>query len=398
MRRLGRLISKSLVLCYNSIMFKLIQKSDNARLGVLKTPHGKIDTPFFMPIATAGAIKGLTTDEAKDLGAQILLSNTYHLHLRPGEDVIKKAGGLHKFMNWNGPILTDSGGYQVFSLSKIRKLKDDGVEFQSHLDGKKIFLTPEKAIEIQMKLGSDIMMVLDECPAADKDRKYVEKSLQLTTEWAERCQTFFIKKRRDAPRRVSTTPTGLFGIVQGGMFPDLREQSAKELTSIGFDGYAIGGLSVGEPNKVMYEIIEKTVPHLPEDKPRYLMGVGTPEDILEAVERGIDMFDCVLPTRNARHGYLFTSKGIVRIRNEKYIKDFSPLDPNCDCYTCKNYTKAYLRHLFISNEILSLRLNTLHNVAFYLRLMRDIRGAIKEDRFKQFKQTAIKNLKKFEKI
>ncbi len=375
-------------------MFKLTGKSGNARTGTLKTAHGKIDTPFFMPIATTGAIKGLTTDEVRDLGAQILLSNTYHLHLRPGEDVIKKAGGLHKFMNWDGPILTDSGGYQVFSLSKIRKLKDDGVEFQSHLDGKKIFLTPEKVIDIQMKLGSDIMMVLDECPAADKDRKYVEKSLKLTTEWAKRCQTFFNKKRRDAPRRVSTTPAGLFGIVQGGMFPDLRELSAKELVKIGFDGYAIGGLSVGEPNKVMYEIIEKTVPHLPENRPRYLMGVGTPEDILEAVERGIDMFDCVLPTRNARHGYLFTSKGVVRIRNEQYKKDFTPLDKKCDCYTCKNFTKAYLRHLFISNEILSLRLNTLHNVAFYLNLMSDIRSAIKEGRFKQFKQTMIKNLKK----
>jgi queuine tRNA-ribosyltransferase len=368
-------------------MFKLTGKSGNARLGTLKTAHGKIDTPFFMPIATVGAIKGLTTDEIKDSGAQILLSNTYHLHLRPGEDIVKKAGGLHKFMNWDGPILTDSGGYQVFSLSKIRKLKDDGVEFQSHLDGKKIFLTPEKAIDIQMKLGSDIMMVLDECPAADKDRKYVEKSLKLTTEWAMRCQTFFNKKRRDTPRRVSTANDCLlFGIVQGGMFPDLREQSANELVKIGFDGYAIGGLSVGEPNKVMYEIIEKTVPHLPDDKPRYLMGVGTPEDILEAVERGIDMFDCVLPTRNARHGYLFTSKGVVRIRNEQYKEDFTTLDTDCDCYTCKNFTKAYLRHLFISNEILSLRLNTLHNVAFYLRLMSDIRGAIKEDKFKQFKK------------
>jgi len=374
------------------LMFKLLKTSGSARLGTLKTAHGKIDTPFFMPIATTGAIKGLTTDEAKDLGAQILLSNTYHLHLRPGEDIIKKAGGLHKFMNWNGPILTDSGGYQVFSLSKIRKLKDDGVEFQSHLDGKKIFLTPEKAIDIQMKLGSDIMMVLDECPAADKDRKYVEKSLKLTTEWAKRCQTFFNKKRRDAINRVSTANDCLlFGIVQGGMFPDLREQSAKELVKIGFDGYAIGGLSVGEPNKVMYKIIEKTIPHLPEDKPRYLMGVGTPEDILEAVERGIDMFDCVLPTRNARHGYLFTSKGIVRIRNEQYKNDFTPLDKKCDCYTCKNFTKAYLRHLFISNEILSLRLNTLHNVAFYLKLMSDIRSAIKEDKFKQFKRSFLAN-------
>jgi queuine tRNA-ribosyltransferase len=365
-------------------VFKLLKTSGQARLGTLKTSHGKIDTPFFMPIATAGAIKGLTTDEIKDLGAQILLSNTYHLHLRPGEDVIKKAGGLHKFMNWDGPILTDSGGYQIFSLAKIRKLKDDGVEFQSHIDGKKIFLTPEKAIEIQMKLGSDIIMVLDECPSVDKDKKYVEKSLKLTTEWAERCQRAAKAACKGARSRALT-----FGIVQGGMHPDLREQSAKQLVEIGFDGYAIGGLSVGEPNSVMYDMIEKTVPHLPEDKPRYLMGVGTPEDILEAVGRGIDMFDCVLPTRNARHGHLFTSKGIVRIKNEKYIKDFTPLDPNCDCYTCKNFTKAYLRHLFMAGEILSLRLNTLHNIAFYLNLMSDIRKAIKEDRFKEFKRRIV---------
>ena len=331
-----------------------------------------------MPIATAGAIKGLTTEEIKDLGAQILLSNTYHLHLRPGEDIVERAGGLHRFMDWNGPILTDSGGYQIFSLAKIRKLKDDGVEFQSHIDGKKIFLTPEKAIEIQMKLGSDIMMVLDECPAADKDKKYVEKSLKLTTGWAERCKKYHESRRTAHESR-------LFGIVQGGMFPELRERSAKELVEIGFDGYAIGGLSVGEPSEVMYKMIEKTVPYLPEDKPRYLMGVGTPEDILEAVSRGIDMFDCVLPTRNARHGYLFTSKGIVRIRNEQYTEDLSPLDPDCVCYTCKNFTKAYLRHLFMANEILSLRLNTLHNIAFYLKLMSNIRKAIKEDKFNKFK-------------
>lgn len=368
---------------YNVTMFKLHKTSGNARSGILKTSHGDIQTPFFMPIATSGAIKGLTTEEIKELGAQILLSNTYHLHLRPGEDIIEKAGGLHKFMNWNGPILTDSGGYQIFSLAKIRKLKDNGVEFQSHLDGKKIFLTPEKAIEIQMKLGSDIIMVLDECPAADKDKKYVEKSLKLTTEWAKRCKQFHKSK-------ITNQKSQIFGIVQGGMHADLREQSAKELIEIGFDGYAIGGLSVGEPNKVMYEMIEKTVQHLPEDKPRYLMGVGTPEDILEAIERGIDMFDCVLPTRNARHGYLFTSTGIVRIKNEQYKEDFTPLDPDCDCYTCKNFTKAYLRHLFMANEILSLRLNTLHNIAFYLKLMSDIRKAIKEDRFDDFKMINVK--------
>jgi len=361
-------------------MFKLLKKSGNARRGTLKTAHGTIQTPFFMTIGTAGAVKGLIPDEVRELGGEIILANTYHLHLRPGEDVVALAGGLHKFMNWDGPILTDSGGYQVFSLSKIRKLKADGVEFQSHIDGEKIFLTPEKCIEIQQKLGSDIMMCLDECPPYPSERKYVEKSLELTTEWAERC-----KKSSELTAQSSQ----LFGIVQGGTYPDLREKSAKQLVKIGFDGYAIGGLSVGEPNELMYEMLDVTIPHLPEDKPRYLMGVGTPENILEAVERGIDMFDCVLPTRNARHGYLFTSKGIVRIRNEQYKEDFTPLDKECGCYTCKNYTKAYLRHLFTSNEILSLRLNTLHNVAFYLKLMSDIRKAIEEDKFYEFKENFI---------
>lgn len=374
-------------------MFNLLQQSGKARRGTLKTAHGEIQTPFFMTIGTVGAIKGLIPDEIRQLGGQVILSNTYHLHLRPGEDVVAKAGGLHKFMNWDGPILTDSGGYQVFSLSKIRKLKDDGVEFQSHLDGKKIFLTPEKAIEIQQKLGSDIMMVLDECPAADADRKYVEKSLELTTKWAERCKTFhnlqfaFGNQIQNPKSKMQNL---LFGIVQGGMHPDLREKSAKQLVEIGFDGYAIGGLSVGEPNETMYEMIDATNPHLPEDKPRYLMGVGTPQDILEAVERGIDMFDCVLPTRNARHGHLYTSKGGVRIRNEQYKEDFTPLDPECECYTCQNFTKAYLRHLFMAKEILSLRLNTLHNVAFYLNLMKQIRDAIEEDRFDEFKKEFLK--------
>ena len=351
-----------------------------------------------MTIGTAGAVKGLIPDEVRELGGEVILANTYHLHLRPREDVVEKAGGLHKFMNWDGPILTDSGGYQVFSLSKIRKLKADGVEFQSHIDGEKIFLTPEKCIEIQQKLGSDIMMCLDECPPYPAERKYVEKSLELTTEWAKRCQTFAMQTRRGGMHSTSTVNGAkphLFGIVQGGTYPDLRAKSAKQLVKIGFDGYAIGGLSVGEPNDLMYEMIDATVPHLSEDKPRYLMGVGTPENILEAVSRGIDMFDCVLPTRNARHGYLFTSKGIVRIRNEQHKEDFTPLDKECGCYTCKNYTKAYLRHLFTSNEILSLRLNTLHNVAFYLDLMKKIRKAIEEDRFGEFKQYF---LKKYEKI
>lgn len=365
-------------------MFELKQNSGKARRGILKTPHGEIQTPFFMTIGTAGAVKGLIPSEVKELGGQVILANTYHLHLRPGEDVMQAAGGLHKFMNWDGPILTDSGGYQVFSLAKIRRLSEEGVEFQSHLDGSKVFLTPEKAVEIQHKLGSDIMMCLDECPGAHEERKYVGDSLELTTRWAKRCKEYH--------SILKNTKSLLFGIVQGGTHADLRKKSAGELKAIGFDGYAIGGLAVGESNEVMYEMLDKTVPELPEDKPRYLMGVGTPENILEAVERGIDMFDCVLPTRNARHGHLYTSKGIVRIKNENQKESFMPLDPECDCYTCKNYTRAYLRHLFISGEPLSLRLNTLHNVAFYLNLMKEIRQAIEENRFSEFKKEKLQQL------
>ncbi len=387
-------------------MFKLLaqsgkarpsrSRSDRARRGVLKTAHGDIQTPFFMTIGTVGAIKGLLPHEVRQCGGEVILSNTYHLHLRPGEDVVAKAGGLHKFMHWDGALLTDSGGYQVFSLSKIRKLKADGVEFQSHLDGKTIFLTPEKAIDIQMKLGSDIMMCLDECAPYPSERKYVEKSIELTTEWAKRCRTFFDEKRRRGRRSASPTAANasrlLFGIVQGGTYPDLREKSALDLVKIGFDGYAIGGLAVGEPAPEMYKILDQTVPLLPEDKPRYLMGVGTPENILEAVERGIDMFDCVLPTRNARHGYLFTSKGVVRIRNEKYKEDFSPLDPECPCETCAHFTKAYLRHLFVANEPLSIRLNTLHNVTFYQTLMKGIRKSIEDGQFAEFKEEFLKKI------
>lgn len=371
-------------------MFQLIKQSGRARRGVLKTAHGEVQTPFFMTIGTAGAVKGLLPSEVRELGGEVILANTYHLHLRPGEDVVRKAGGLHKFMNWDGPILTDSGGYQVFSLAKIRKLKEEGVEFQSHLDGSKIFLTPEKVIEIQHKLGSDIMMCLDECPGAHEEQKYVEKSLELTTRWAKRCKTSWELLAGSCETRkgskLSAPSSQLFAIVQGGMHTDLRKKSARELVKIGFDGYAIGGLSVGEPNEVMYRMLDETVPELPEDRPRYLMGVGTPQDILEAVSRGVDMFDCVLPTRNARHGFLYTSNGIVRIRNEAYKEDFSPLDPECACLTCQNYSKAYLRHLYISGEPLALRLNTLHNVAYYQNLMKKIRVAIEEGSFETFKE------------
>lgn len=357
--------------------FVVHQASGQARRAELTTPHGVIQTPFFMTIGTVGAIKGLVPDEIRQLGGEAILANTYHLHLRPGEDLVAQAGGLHSFMNWDGPILTDSGGYQIFSLSKIRKLKSDGVEFQSHLDGTKIFLTPEKAIDIQLKLGSDIIMVLDECAPYPAERKYIEKSVKLTTDWAKRCKVHFEKKTAKIPPEKRPL---LFGIVQGGMYADLRAKSADELKAIGFDGYAIGGLSVGEPQSTMLEMLDATLPHLPSEKPRYLMGVGTPEDITEAIKRGVDMFDCVLPTRNARHGHLYTSQGVVRIRNEKYRADLSPLDPNCTCYTCQNFTKAYLRHLFVAGEILALRLNTLHNVAFYLKQMKDAQKAIEENK------------------
>lgn len=372
-------------------MFTLLNTSGaTARRGILQTAHGPVQTPFFMTIGTVGAIKGLIPSEVRELGGEVILANTYHLHLRPGEDVVAKAGGLHKFMHWDGPILTDSGGYQVFSLSGIRKLSEEGVEFQSHLNGERIFLTPEKAVEIQLKLGSDIVMVLDECPAASQDRSYVEKSLELTTRWAERCKRKLLAV--SSQQSANEKQPALFAIVQGGMHPDLRKRSAQQLMEIGFDGYAIGGLSVGEPNEVMYKILDEVVPVLPEDKPRYLMGVGTPQDILEAVERGVDMFDCVLPTRNARHGHLYTSVGVVRIRNERYKEDFSPLDSECACYTCQNFTKAYLRHLFMANEILALRLNTLHNVAFYQNLLRGIREAIEEDRFGGFKDQVLRGM------
>ncbi|MBI5411571.1 tRNA guanosine(34) transglycosylase Tgt [Candidatus Peregrinibacteria bacterium] len=373
------------------MIFEVKKESHGARAGVLKTHHGKVKTPCFMTIATAGAIKGLIPDEGKKLGAQIFLSNTYHLHLRPGEELVARAGGLHAFMGWQGPILTDSGGYQVFSLSKCRKVTQEGVQFQSHIDGTKVMLTPEKSIEIQQKLGSDIMMCLDECLPYPCDRKIAEESLELTTNWARRCRAAPPwRGRRDKACLVPTTTSSLFGIVQGGMYPDLRERSAKELVTIGFDGYAIGGLSVGEKAPLMYEMLEATVPHLPKDQPRYLMGVGTPQNILEAVERGIDMFDCVLPTRNARHGYLFTSQGPLRIKNESFREDFSPLDPKCSCPVCKKYSRAYLRHLLMSGEILGLRLLTWHNVAFYLKLMHDIRASILKGRFATFKKTFLK--------
>ena len=361
-----------------AVKYELIKtcKQTGARLGRLHTTHGVIETPIFMPVGTQATVKAMTPEELKEIGSQIILSNTYHLYMRPGHDLIERAGGLHKFMNWDKPILTDSGGFQVFSLGPLRKIKEEGVEFRSHLDGSKHFLSPEKATEIQNALGSDIIMAFDECAPYPADRQYVKNSLERTTRWLERC-----KAAHKYPEKQA-----LFGIVQGGMYKELREQSAKEITAIDLPGYAIGGLSVGEPKDMMYEVLDYTVPLLPEDKPRYLMGVGSPDDLLEGVLRGIDMFDCVLPTRIARNGTAMTSQGKVVVRNASYAEDFTSLDPECDCYTCKNYTKAYLRHLIKCNEILGARLLTIHNLHFLLKMMENVREAIKEDRLLDYKK------------
>lgn len=378
------------------IITRKSQKS-KARAGVLKTKNGIVYTPFFMPIATKGAVKNLIPEELKLLGAEIVLSNTYHLFLKPGEKIIKKLGGLHKFMNWPGPILTDSGGFQVFSLAKTRKIKDDGVEFQSEIDGQKFFLTPEKAIQIQLDLDSDIIMSLDECVGWPCSKAKAEKAVQRTSHWAklgkDKFEGFLNKKLRTKNKKykLKNNKPLLFGIIQGSTYEDLRLKSAKEITALDFDGYAIGGLAVGEPVKEMYKVLDYLVPLLPKDKPRYLMGVGKPEQIVEAVKRGIDMFDCVIPTREARHGKLYKflihhSKFPTRwanfyeeinIKNAKFRQDFQPIDKNCDCYTCSNYSRAYLCHLFMTNEPLGLRLATIHNLKFYLDLMKKIRQMIK---------------------
>ncbi len=364
-------------------MFKLIKNSNisQARLAELKTKHGVIKTPFFMPIATQATIKGLTISQVKDLGAQILLSNTYHLFLRPGLDTIKKAKGLHKFMGWDGPILTDSGGYQVFSLSKKRKVSDKGVEFQSAIDGKSIFLSPAQAIKIQNVLGSDIIMSLDECPAWPCSRAQAERAVRRTSDWAKMGKRAYQKQNL---KRL------LFGIAQGSIYKDLRRQSAQELVKIGFDGYALGGLTLGETEQETYRALQSAVQEFPTNKPRYLMGAGKPEQIIEAVRMGIDMFDCVIPTRNARHGLLYTRSKIklpknnfyqkIHITNAKYKNDFKPLDSNCSCYTCRNFSRAYIRHLFMAKEQLGKTLATIHNLAFYLNLMKDIRTMIAKDK------------------
>ena len=345
-----------------------------ARLGKMITPHGIVYTPAFMPVGTQGTVKSMLPEEIKNCGAEIILGNTYHLYLRPGHETIKKLGGLHRFMNWPDPILTDSGGFQVYSLGALRKITPDGVMFRSHIDGSKHFLSPQKAIEIQEALGADIMMCLDECTPYPSTLSQTEKSLALTVKWTDLCK-----------RAKINIDQALFGIIQGGTYLALRKQSVEQTVSIGFDGYALGGVSVGEPKEIMYEITDAITPLLPADKPRYLMGVGTPEDIVFGVSRGIDMFDCVIPTRCARHGLLFTNSEKIVIKNSRWREDSNPLDEKCDCYTCKNYSRAYLRHLYVAGEILAMVLNTIHNVRYYMRLMEQIRAALKEDRFFKFK-------------
>ena len=355
--------------------FELLKTETNtkARLGLITTGHGTIETPVFMPVGTQATVKTLTPEELKENDTSIILSNTYHLFLRPGNKLIKNMGGLHKFMNWNGPILTDSGGFQVFSLNKLTKIKEEGVYFNSHINGSKCFLSPEISMEIQQDLGADIVMVFDEPVPYPSSYEYAKNSNEMNSRWAERCK-----------KRHSEENQALFGIIQGAMFKDLRKQSVENIVEIGFDGYAIGGLSVGEPKDLMLEFVDYTAPLLPEEKPRYIMGVGTPTDIIKGILCGIDMFDCVLPTRNARNGTLFTSEGKVVIKNSKYADDESPPDPICLCYTCRHYSRAYLRHLFVAQETLSLRLNTIHNVYFYNNLMKQIREEIKKDSLLDF--------------
>lgn len=370
-----------------AVTYELIKTDPRtkARRGRVHTPHGAIETPVFMPVGTAATVKAMRPDEVKAIGAQIILSNTYHLYLRPGHQIVKEAGGLHKFMNWDRAILTDSGGFQVFSLGDLRKITEEGVEFSSHIDGSKHMLSPEKSMEVQNALGSDIMMAFDECAPYPADRSYVKKSLERTTRWLARCKE----------AHKNTDIQSLFGIMQGGMYKDLRYQSAMEIVELDLPGYAIGGLSVGEPKELMYEIMDGCVDYLPAGKPRYLMGVGSPDCLFEGVERGIDMFDCVLPTRIARHGMAMTSRGKVSIKNAAYERDFTALDPECDCYTCRNFSKAYLRHLFKSNEILSSMLLSNHNLYFLIHLMDAIRKAIEEDRFLEYKKEFCNKYGKF---
>ncbi len=370
-------------------MYKLLKKSGKARRGEFTTPHGVIQTPVFMNVGTLAAIKGAVSSmDLKEIGCQVELSNTYHLHLRPGDEVVKKMGGLHKFMNWDRPILTDSGGFQVFSLSKIRKIQEEGVYFNSHIDGRKIFMGPEESMRIQSNLASTIAMAFDECVENPAPREYVEKSVERTTRWLHRC--------KDEMNRLNSLPDTinnkqmLFGINQGGTYEDIRIEHAKTIAKMDLDGYAIGGLAVGESHEDMYRIIDAVVPHLPEDKPIYLMGVGIPSNILEAVDRGVDFFDCVLPARNGRHAHVFTKEGKINLLNAKFELDDRPIDEGCQCPACKHYTRSYIRHLFKAKEMLAMRLCVLHNLYFYNNLMEEIRDAIDGDYFKEYKERKLK--------
>lgn len=358
--------------------FKLHKKSGKARRATFMTAHGSFETPTFMAVGTKATVKAMTPEELKECGTQVVLGNTYHLHLRPGEKLIKKMGGLHKFMNWNGPILTDSGGFQVFSLSGLRKMSEEGVEFSSHLDGAKYFISPEKSMEIQMDLGSDIIMAFDECLQYPATNDEIKRSMDLTHRW-------LLRSHKAMTRDQSL----LFGIVQGGLSLEHRKYSLQQVTSVDLPGYALGGFSVGEPIHLMHELLPDIAPLMPENKPRYLMGVGTPLDLIISIDAGVDMFDCVLPTRVARNGTLYTWQGRMSIKRQEYKEDAGPLDPECDCYTCKNYSRAYLRHLFLSGEILGSRLNTIHNLHFYMTVMAKARKALDEDRWESFRDDCL---------
>ena len=356
-----------------------VDKNSGARYGILHTPHGDVEVPMFMPVGTLATVKTLSPEEIKSIGSGVILANTYHLHLRPGEDIVAKAGGLHNFMKYDGPMLTDSGGFQVFSLQDNRKISEEGVTFKSHLNGDKLFFTPEKVIEIEEKLGADIIMSFDECIPYPASYEYAKRSVERTLRWA--------KRGKDAHKR---SDQALFGIVQGGEYEDLRRYSATELSKMDFPGYSIGGTSIGEPKDVCFKMIDYSIKYLPFDKPRYLMGVGSLDYILEGIAKGVDMFDCVLPTRIARHGTLMTSKGRVNIKGAQYKEDFTPLDDECDCYTCKNYTKAYLRHLYVCDESFGKRLLSIHNLRFLIRIVEGARKAIQEDRFLEYKDEILK--------
>ena len=375
--------------------YKVIKKDkySNARVGVMKTPHGEVHTPVFMPVGTQASVKTLSSEDLKDIGAEMILGNTYHLYLRPGHLLIEKAGGLHKFMSWEQPILTDSGGYQVFSLNSLTKTSEEGVRFQSHLDGSYHMFTPEKVMEIEHSLGADIIMCLDEPAFYPCSFEQAEKASELTLNWAKRCKS----EHEEIIAKGFKHEQALFGIIQGGTYPELRKISAETLTELDFPGYAIGGLSLGEPKSNTMEMVELSLTFIPFEKPRYLMGVGTPEDIVDSIERGIDMFDCVLPTRNARNASLFTRYGKLIIKNSAYIDDFSPIDPDCGCSTCRNYTRAYLRHLFNTGEISALRLTTIHSLYFYMELMRNAREAILSDGFLDWKMEFLKKYQTNEK-